>query len=176
MAHIHHSSCLATLPSWLINVLLLFINLLTPNVNYSGRTTPLTSKVLIRRKCSESLYRHLEDIFSKHSYKKLYNNLDTVGSTKIAVIWEVVCSETSSRIYQNFGVYEIAWHHIQESVWLLTTRVTLLVVVAVTHDESDITFGFMIFNLFHWNFEHWSGINHHPLYSTSSVQWNLYYE
>jgi hypothetical protein len=49
----------------------------------------------------------LEDIFSKRSYKKLYNNSDTVGSTKIAVIWDVVCTETSSRIYQNFGVYEI---------------------------------------------------------------------
>jgi hypothetical protein len=72
-------------------------------------------QVLIQRKCSESLYRHLEDIFLKQSYKILYNDSYTVGSTKIAVIWDVVCTETSSRIHQNFGVYEITWHYILKS-------------------------------------------------------------
>jgi len=61
------------------------------------------------------VYRHLEDIFSKRSYKKLYNYSYIVGSAKIAVIWDVVCTETSSRICQNFGVYEITWHYILKS-------------------------------------------------------------
>jgi len=72
-------------------------------------------QVFIRGKCSESLYRHLEDIFSKSSYKKLYNNSDTVGSTKIPVIRDVVCTETRCRIYKDFGVYEITLHYTLKS-------------------------------------------------------------
>lgn len=63
--------------------------------------------VLIRRKCSESIFRHLEDILSQHTYKKCYNNSDTLGSTNIAVTWDVVFTETSSKIQQNFGVYDV---------------------------------------------------------------------